>query len=90
MIVSIDRALKELINIKCSHKSGALIQKDWCLLEEEEMSDLSPHPKAPTCEHAEERPCENTVNKRPGSQLSSEIECQQLDLGLPASRTVRK
>ena len=42
MIVSIDRALKELINIKCSHKSGALIQKDWCLLEEEEMSDLSP------------------------------------------------
>lgn len=51
-----DRASEKIIKVKCGRKSGALIQKDQCAYKKRRHGE---------CMHAEERPCEDTVGRRP-------------------------
>ena len=77
------RATKEVIKVKWAHKNGALVQWDWCPSKKRK----SPQECVYTAKRSQQEGCCLQARKKvlPGKQL-----CQHVDLGLPASRTVRK
>ena len=79
-------AFKEVVMVKWAHKGEALIQEDWCPSKKRKR-----HQK---WQRTKERPCKDTARGQPSARkergLIRHQPCWYLDLGLPASRTVRK
>lgn len=76
-----DGTFKEVIRHKRGHRGAALIQRDWCAWKRKELLG---------CGRTKKRPSEDPMTMMGDREASGESSCQHLDVGLAASRTVRK